>query len=179
MVGLCNCHPLAIIYDSVYVISTRHCFKSVYSIELADIKCNIRFMMFFKKKFSVWMLAVWLVVLQVLSPFVHAHFEAGDHADQANGLHLHAISFNTSDKALDQSKHRLAVNDYAMNAHIVVIEKGLMQKLTLSDLSTALIAVFVFLVIPTNPPRLRSQKQFRLKKVYERGNQSPRAPPSY
>ena len=144
---------------------------------LVDIKCKIRFMMFFKKKLNVWMLAVWLVILQVLSPFVHAHFEAGDHADQTNGIHLHAISFNSSDKALDQSQHNLAENDYAMDAHIVLIEKGLIQKLTLSDLSTALIAVLTFLVIPITPPRLRPQKQFSLQKVYERGNQSPRAPP--
>lgn len=136
-------------------------------------------MMFFKKNLSVWMLAIWLVVLQVLSPFVHAHFEAGDHTDQANGLHLHSINFNLADQALDQSQYNLAENDYAIDAHIVVIEKGLIQKLALPDITTALIAVFIFFVIQTTPPRLRPQQQFNPKPIYKRGYLSPRAPPYF
>jgi hypothetical protein len=134
-------------------------------------------MMFFKKNLSVWFLAVWLVLLQVLSPFVHAHFDIGDHADQASGLHLHTINFNLVDKAIDHSQQSFAESDYAIDAHIVVMEKGLIQKLGLSDMPAALIAFFIFLVIPIIFPRLRPQQQFSLKKVYERGNQSPRAPP--
>lgn len=136
-------------------------------------------MMSYKMHMSVCVLAIWLVVLQVLTPFVHAHLDAGDHSDQANGLHLHAIGFKISDKVLAHSQQNLDENDYAMDAHIVVIEKGLIQKLSLPDISTAIIAIFIFFVIQANSTRLKPQKEFNLSPVYKRGYLSPRAPPHF
>ncbi len=130
-----------------------------------------------KMNFSVWMLAIWLVILQVLSPFVHAHIDVGDHSDQANGIHLHSISFNPPNKALDLSHHNLTENDYAIDTHIVMIGKGLIQKLEILDATVALIAVFIFFVIKTTPPRKRLQNQLKLKPSFQCGFLSPRAPP--
>ena len=40
-------------------------------------------------KRSIWLLVVWLIGLQLIAPFVHAHLEA-DTVEHASVMHLHA-----------------------------------------------------------------------------------------
>lgn len=136
-------------------------------------------MMFSKKNLSICMLAIWLVVLQALSPFVHAHFEPESHTDQANGLHLHSISFKAASDRVGLGQHQLVEDDSDLNAHIVTIEKGLIQKFEILDVTAALITFFIFFVIQTISAQLRPQKQFNVSPIYKRGYLIPRAPPHY
>lgn len=131
-------------------------------------------MLILKKSLGVWFLAIWFAILQTLSPFVHAHID-GSHSDQDNGLHIHQISL----KAFSQNMHHVSANDFALDSHIVVIDKAVLQKVQLSVLTCALVAIYIFYVIQTNSPKLRPQRQVRLKPIYQRTSLNPRAPPSH
>ena len=130
-----------------------------------------------KMNLCVWLLAIWLVMLQVLSPFVHAHIDTGNHASQIHGLHLHSTNVNVLDQASNHGEHNLVENDNALEMHIVVVEKGLNQKLELPDIAMALIAIFVFYGLQTGAVRLRPLQQCKRRSTYLRGCLNPRAPP--
>jgi hypothetical protein len=131
----------------------------------------------FKINLSIVLLAIWLVILQVLSPFVHAHIDTGDHSDQLSGLHLHAADVNVLDQVFNHGEHHWSESDSALDTHIVVVEKGLNQKLGLSDIVMVLIVAFVFYALQSVQSRLRPQQQCNLRSTCLRGHINPRAPP--
>lgn len=160
-----------------YVISTSYRLNVSECIVIANFICYLLFMLSFKLNLSVYILATWLVLLQVLSPFVHAHVDTGDHASSIEGLHLHSVDINVLDQLFNHGGHNLVENDSAFDMHIVIVEKGLSQKLDLPNFAMALIAAFIFYVLQTASPKLRPEKQFKRKSKYLRGYLNPRAPP--
>jgi hypothetical protein len=134
-------------------------------------------MLSFKVNLSVYVLAFWLVVLQVMSPFVHAHTDADMVANQVDGLHVHMVNFVTADNNVNHGQHTIVSNDDAFDTHIVEMGKGLIQKL---EPLLAIAAIFSFLIFPIlllTSVRLKPQQQIQPKPTYLRGYHSPRSPP--
>lgn len=96
-------------------------------------------------KFPAWLIVLWLISLQVLAPFAHAHLEAGG-IDHASVMHLH-ISASSAPFAHD-------TNPALENPHgphqIVSVAQGIPKKIEKSAgadvLPVMFMAVFVLLV---------------------------------
>jgi len=131
----------------------------------------------FKVNLSVYILAVWLVLLQVLSPFVHAHLDANVAVDQGHGLHLHTVNFAWSDKQLHQGQHNIDINDDAFETHVVEIGKGLIKKFEPLLAIALIFSFFIFPFLSQTTARIRPKKQVQYKSIYFRGCHSPRSPP--
>jgi hypothetical protein len=132
-------------------------------------------MLFLNKNLSIWFLATWFAILQAISPFVHAHINSTDHADINNGLHIHAINLDSGNK----DKQNVSINDYALDTHIVVLDKGVIQKLELIGQACTIIAILIFFVIQTITVKLRPQKQVKPHLTHLRTFLNPRAPPHF
>ncbi|MDX1915247.1 MAG: hypothetical protein SFU55_06655 [Methylophilus sp.] len=121
--------------------------------------CYIRPMQLLNKKLWVVCLVVWFSMLQAMSPFVHAHL-GGDNSDQMNGLHIH--EFNLLQKS--DLNHHVSTNDFALDAHIVVID--IATRLLSNHLFSACALIFVFIFCCQNRqtsqsiPRVRPLKKF-------------------
>jgi hypothetical protein len=132
-------------------------------------------MLFLNKNLSIWFLATWFAILQAISPFVHAHINSTDHADINNGLHIHAINLDAGNK----DKQNASINDYALDTHIVVLDKGVIQKLELIGQVCTIIAIFIFFVISATIVKLRPQKLDKPQPTQFRTYLNPRAPPNF
>ena len=134
-------------------------------------------MLSFKVNLSVYILAIWLVVLQVLSPFVHAHSGTNADMNQIDGLHLHGVNVAETDKYLYQDQHNLDSNDEVFATHIVEIGKGVIQKFEPLLAIAAIFSFFIFPFLSRTTARYRPPTHFQYKPIYLRGHNSPRSPP--
>ena len=132
-------------------------------------------MSFLNKNLSIWFLVIWFAILQTISPFVHAHIDNNGHPDLENGLHVHPIPLSIAKQDLSKA----SINDYALDTHIVVIDKGVIQRLQWNIQTIALITVFIFFALPTAKSKLKTRRQVKLKHWYLRTNLNPRAPPYF
>jgi hypothetical protein len=132
-------------------------------------------MLFFNKKLSICLLIIWFVILQAISPFVHAHIGKDNPASQGSGLHIHEINVF----AFEKSQHHLNNNDYAFDTHIVVIDKGVVQKLQLLSFLFASIVIFNFALGQRTTQKLNPQQQIQPKPIVQRTKLNPRAPPYF
>jgi hypothetical protein len=132
-------------------------------------------MLFLKKNLSIWFLATWFAILQSISPFVHAHINSSNHADINNGLHIHTINLD----AVSKVKKNVTINDYALDTHIVDLDKGVIKKLEPLVQACAIIAIFIFFILQTSKPKIRPPQPVKAKSSYQRTSLNPRAPPYF
>jgi hypothetical protein len=84
-------------------------------------------------KRSIWLLVFWLIGLQLIAPFVHAHLEA-DAIEHASVMHLHTASSSAHDH-----QHVTPAWENPHGPHqIVSIAEGLRKHLDLFDLADQL-----------------------------------------
>jgi len=132
-------------------------------------------MSFSNKNLSIWFLVIWFAILQTLSPFVHAHMDNNGHPDLDNGLHVHSIPLSITKQDISKA----SINDYALDTHIVVIDKGVIQRLQWNIQTIALITVFIFFALPITKSKLKTRRQIILKPRKFKINLNPRAPPHF
>ena len=132
-------------------------------------------MLFLNKKLGILFLAIWFAILQAISPFVHAHISATHDSDNQHGLHIHAISLSAANKEV----HSASLNDYALDTHIVVLDKGIIQKLQLLGQVCAVLAIFVFFIFQSPAIKLSPRRQSKPPLNRLRISLNPRAPPYF
>jgi|GEM_PF-6733922 len=122
-----------------------------------------------------WVIVLWLISLQILSPFLHAHLEKNG-IDHASVMHLHT--------AVSPAHHAHDTNPVLENPHgphqILLIAEGLPNKIELGKWIVLLPAYFVAIFIPLliivifgfqSPPTLFSSFKHR--------SPQPQAPPCF
>jgi hypothetical protein len=84
-------------------------------------------------KRSIWLLVFWLIGLQLIAPFVHAHLEA-DAIEHASVMHLHTAASSAHDH-----QHLTPAWENPHGPHQVVsVAEGLRKQLDLFDLADQL-----------------------------------------
>lgn len=95
-------------------------------------------------KFPAWLIVLWLISLQILAPFVHAHLEAGgaDHASSV--MHLHAT---TSPAQLAHDTNPVLENPHGAH-QIISVAQGIPKKIESTNSWDLLPALFIALFVP-------------------------------
>jgi len=126
-------------------------------------------------KIPVWLIVLWLVCLQILAPFVHAHLET-DGIEHASVMHLHT--------AASPAHHAHDTNPVLENPHglhqIVSIAEGIPKKIELPDWLDQLPALFVVLFAPLLTVFVISfQYQPKFPPPFRNRSFQPQAPPCF
>ncbi|PKO47952.1 MAG: hypothetical protein CVU29_00805 [Betaproteobacteria bacterium HGW-Betaproteobacteria-22] len=121
------------------------------------------------KKF-LWMIVVWFALLQVASPFIHAHIK-GDSPTQGHGLHMHGLMSSTTTTPTLQAVHD--------EVQTIGVDKGLTKQPDLLPPPVLAVLFIALLLLP-----LFQIAQFRAIKFsdlfhFTRSASRPRAPPSF
>lgn len=120
----------------------------------------------------LWSIVIWFVILQMISPLIHAHVEA-DRPDQGHGLHVHAQDLF---QAQDLVPHFYSI---ANNIHTVGVDKALVKNLDLLPLPL-FVLLFIICSFAVISHLLRLQFTTRPSlPFYLRPQLSPRAPPLF
>ncbi|PKO24962.1 MAG: hypothetical protein CVU35_06620 [Betaproteobacteria bacterium HGW-Betaproteobacteria-8] len=125
-------------------------------------------------KIPAWLIVLWLISLQVLAPFVHAHLEA-DGIDHASVMHLHA-SASPAHYAHD-------TNPVLENPHgphqIVSVAQGIPKKFEKSAWLDVLPVMFVALLALLVPAFAGGRHFVQLNLFHSIRHRSPQpqAPP--
>src|SRR5690606_10902086 len=124
-------------------------------------------------KRPAWVIVLWLISLQILSPFVHAHLEK-DGIDHASVMHLHTA---VSDAHRDHNTNPVLENPHGPH-QILSIAQGILKNIDASQWLVLLPAIFVaifckFLASST----LGFKSQLRLQTYYRYRHPQTQAPP--
>ena len=117
-------------------------------------------------KKALWTIVIWFAFLQMISPLIHAHFEA-DTPQQGQGLHMAADDKTPVFKKISNGSHTLGVNK-ALLEHFDLVPLPLLAILFVLAmvLAKSLSTLSVVRFSSSLPIRLRPQS-------------SPRAPPLF
>lgn len=101
------------------------------------------------RKAVVVCLAICLTVLQLLLPFVHAHFDHGDSPTRASGLHVHIANAESARQSLYEIKHHQVGTHAYQNqyAQMVAVDKGLFKEVDLPDFKAFVFILLVFFTV--------------------------------
>ncbi|MDD2834108.1 MAG: hypothetical protein PHD12_08875 [Methylotenera sp.] len=121
------------------------------------------------KKF-LWMIVVWFALLQVASPFIHAHIK-GDSPAQGHGLHMHGLMQTETSMPTLQAVHD--------EVQTIGVDKGLTRQaeaLPAPVFAMLFIAAMLLLSIPmVRYYTITFSDFFR----FTRSASRPRAPPNF
>jgi len=96
------------------------------------------------KKIRILCLAISLIFLQRLLPFVHAHFDVSASSAQASGLHLHPLNHHaTHTVAKSDDQFSSAIQADHQDLQLVTIDKGLIKTLELPSFVAILFAMLL------------------------------------
>jgi hypothetical protein len=126
-------------------------------------------------KLSAWLIVLWLISLQIMAPFVHAHMEKNG-IEHASVMHLHTAASFAHD-AHD-------TNPVLENPHgphqIVSIAQGILNKIDLADgldllffVFAAMSVVLIIVFVGASPYQDRSFPARRYR------SPQPHAPPTF
>lgn len=131
-------------------------------------------------KLPVWLIVLWLVSLQVLAPFVHAHVEAGG-IDHASLLHLHSADSPAHNSISYQAQPVDAVLETAHHPHqVVAIAQGVPPQSDQSLWVVLLPNSFALLAVSLLVACLAVNRSifYPIHRFYHRSRQ-PQAPPLF
>ncbi len=137
-------------------------------------------MMSDKKNVWVLLMATGLIALQLVLPFVHAHFDLITPTAEASGLHLHPISdVAMQEVTFDDSQLHNTLHARNPDSALVSIDDGLVKEIELPEFAALLL---IMLVIAARPPsvirKLASIHALPLA-CFSYTPLSPRAPPYF
>ena len=124
------------------------------------------------RKSVPWMIVVWFAVLQIVSPFIHAHLEP-DNPLQGHGLHMHELSF----MQLPDTEHTL--KNVADPMHTIGVDKALVK--SVDALPLPFFAVLFIISLSVVTVRLFNVNLITHSQLpsYLRSLSRPRAPPLF
>ncbi|PKO92609.1 MAG: hypothetical protein CVU15_05695 [Betaproteobacteria bacterium HGW-Betaproteobacteria-1] len=126
-------------------------------------------------KLPAWLIVLWLISLQILAPFVHAHLEA-DGVHHASVMHLHT--------AASPAHHAHDTNPVLENPHgphqIVSVAEGIPKKIEPSNWLDLLPALFIALFAPLLTVFVSGfQYQSKFFPFFRHRSPQPHAPPCF
>lgn len=126
-------------------------------------------------KSPAWVIILWLISLQILSPFVHAHLEK-EGIDHASVMHLHT--------SLSPAHHAHDTNPVLENPHgphqIVSVAEGVPKKIEPSNWLSLIPALFIALFAPLLTVFIRSyQHPPKFFSSFRHRSPQPQAPPCF
>lgn len=126
-------------------------------------------------KLPAWLIVLWLVSLQILAPFVHAHMEKNG-IEHASVMHLHT--------AAAPAHHAHDTNPVLENPHgphqIVSVAQGILGKIDLTDWLNLLPAFFAAMTVVLPAVFVGvSTYRHRMIPVSRHRSPQPHAPPAF
>ena len=127
----------------------------MYTLSAQSNPCNIKRMLHVKAKFVVYLIVLCFALLQIFTPFIHAHINTS-HPIQNTGFHVgdaheemaieltHSHSSNTSTEHLNASF--LASTPHA--THTISVASGISQGVDSSLTAVASLVILFFLCFP-------------------------------
>jgi hypothetical protein len=135
-------------------------------------------MLFGKNRWVVLTVALCLVVLQVLQPFIHAHLDV-EHPQQLSGLHVGG-DYEASLSGYPESHH--AITDLSHVSHVLTIAPSLKQELDLTIVldvvALILVSFFLAMALPL-ATQLFLQLNLSYYQSLKRWLPASRAPPQH
>lgn len=120
----------------------------------------------------LWITVIWLVILQTMSPLIHAHIEA-DVPEKGVGIHMHM------DEIVPVYDKTPTLKSFASSLHVVSVDKALVKDVQAIPvpLLAVLFSIFILSLVV---------KEFNLSFTYLfpspahlRPRSKPRAPPLF
>lgn len=98
------------------------------------------------RKIVVVCVAICLIVLQLLLPFVHAHVDHGGSAMQASGIHVHIAGAETIEQLVYEAEQlQMDIHAYqSQHSPMVAIDHGLFKEIDLPDFTAFVFILLVF-----------------------------------
>jgi hypothetical protein len=134
------------------------------------IECNL------KKKHHIQFFIFWLVAMQLISPFLHAHAFGVGAVHGGPGIHIHLDEF---DSAANQDFDKATIHEQAIPEHSISMTTGVSEKFEFEFLLPAVIGFISFALYLTNSRRFYPpyDAPFAYNNHYPAS--APRAPPTY
>lgn len=127
-----------------------------------------------KKKLHIHFFIFWLVALQLLSPFLHAHIFGVGAVNSTPGVHIHLDEF---DAATGQNFNEATIHNQTVNEHAIGMITGVSEKSNFDFLPPVIVCfIFLALYLPYRPRFYQSNESVvPYQPTYLPS--SPRAPP--
>ncbi len=137
-------------------------------------------MLFSIRKVVLACVAICLIVLQLLLPFVHAHLDHGGSSQQASGLHVHIAGAEiVQQSAYEAGQYPVDIHAYQnQHSQLVAIDKGLFKEVDLPDFMAFVFILIVFstVLLPAFQQVTYPRDSFKVLQYFY-NSFSTRAPP--